>query len=467
MGISPAKPAAGRSAGKLTSRHVQFIAIGGAIGSGLFLGSSDGIHTAGPALLFAYLLTGTVVFFIARALGQMALEAPRDGSFTTYAQEYFGPGCGFVTGWVYWLSWIIVGMADLTAVGLFMHFWFPGLPQWIPGLVSLAGLYAINRLGVRSFGEVEFWLASVKILAILALIVIGLFLLLFRGQGGTGGGDGAAIGFANLWRLGGLFPTGWSGFIAVLPVAFFAFGGVELVGLAAAETEDPRRSLPRAVNGLLLRIVIFYLGALAIIMALLPWTGVVPGISPFVVVFDRIGIPGAAGLVNVVVISAVLSSCNSGLFATGRVLRALALRGEAPRAFARLDARGVPTAAVRVSMLALLGAVVLNYFLPAQIFGLLAISSAVLLTWSWLMIVATHLRHRRRAVHLHHWQEGTPGPRFQMPLSPLSNYAAILFIIVVLGLMLRDEHLRGATLLGLGWIAGLGLVYGLFVRRRA
>ncbi|MEI9987124.1 MAG: amino acid permease [Aliidongia sp.] len=315
---------------KLSSRHLQFIALGGAIGSGLFLGTAEGIHTAGPALLFAYALTGLIVFLIARALGQMTLEAPRGASFAAYADEYLGPCFGFITGWAYWLGSLIASMAELTAVGLLMHFWFPGLPQWIPALAVLAVLYAVNGLGARVFGETEFWFASIKILTILALIAIGLVLLLV---GYRGGEIDASIG--NLWRYDGLFPAGWGGFIAVLPIALFAFGGIETIGLAAAEAEDPQRTVPKAINGMILRILIFYIGAVAIILSLFPWQRVAPDTSPFVTLFSQIGIPAAAGLVNFVVITALLSSSNSNMFASGRLLRALAKRGQAPTRLSR------------------------------------------------------------------------------------------------------------------------------------
>jgi len=438
---------------KLSARHLQFIALGGAIGSGLFLGSAEGIHTAGPALLLAYALTGAIIFFIARALGQMALEEPRDGSFSAYAGEYLGPGFGFVTGWVYLLGAIIGGMAELTAIGVLMHFWWPALPQWIPALVALAMLYAINRLGARAFGEAEFWLASIKILTILALIAIGTALLLVGYRNGE-----IDANVANFWRYGGLLPAGGSSLVGVLPIAFFAFGGIEMIGLAAAEAENPEKTLPKAINGLILRILVFYIGALAIVLALIPWPQIAPDVSPFVTVFDKIGIPGAAGLFNFVVITAILSSCNSALFAVGRLMRALAVRGQAPGWLAPLDRRGVPARAIRLLMAIQLGTVGLNYLVPAQAFGLLVISAAVPLLWTWAMIVLAHLRRRHRCGGD---EAGTP---LRMPLAPVSNYVVILFILGVLATMAANEHLRLPTLLGLGWIVGLAAIYMVFLR---
>jgi amino acid transporter, AAT family len=440
----------------LSSRHIQFIALGGAVGAGLFLGSGQGIRTAGPGLLAAYALCGMMIFFIARALGEMALNDPRDGSFTAYAEEYFGPMFGFITGWSYWLSWVLVGIAELTAAGLLMHFWFPLLPQWLTALVALIALYTINRFNVRVFGELEFWFALVKILAIVALMATGIAILAFGMKS-----DLPTASISNLWSHGGFFPTGLAGFIAVLPIAFFAFGGVELVGLAAREARDPQRALPLAINSVIFRILVFYIGSLTLIMALIPWSSVSAEISPFVVIFERIGLPAAAGVINLVVISAVLSSCNSGLFATARVLRSLSLRGEAPRQVATLDRHGIPLAALNVTALGMLGGVLLNYLIPAKVFGYLLVASAVLLMWNWMMIMATHIRYRQRL-------DAARGT-FRMPGAPVANYLTITFILVVLLLMLRDANLRGPTLLALAWFAALAAGFagaGVIRRRR-
>jgi AAT family amino acid transporter len=442
---------------KLSSRHIQFIALGGAVGAGLFLGSAEGIRTAGPSLLAAYAVGGAVVFLIARALGEMSLHDPRDGSFTAYAEVHFGPRFGFITGWSYWLSWVLVGMAELTAAGLFMHFWFPQLPQWLTALVALAGLYAINRLNVRTFGEVEFWFALIKILTILGLLAVGIAILVF----GVGSSlEEAAV--SNLWTRGGFFPAGVAGFAAVLPIAFFAFGGIEVIGLAAREAADPARALPRAINSVIFRILLFYVGSLAVIMSLMPWDQIEQGSSPFVLIFDEIGLPAAAGVVNAVVITAVLSSCNSGLFATARVIAALGARGEAPRALAARDARQIPRRALDASAAAMLIGVLLNYLVPDRIFGYLLVSSAVLLMWNWLMILAAHLRFRR-----HRGPSDPAIPAFRLPGAPWSNYLAMAFIGLVLVMMLRDPNLRLPALLALAWFALLALVHATLPRPAA
>jgi AAT family amino acid transporter/D-serine/D-alanine/glycine transporter len=313
------------------------------------------------------------------------------------------------------MSWILVGMVDITAMAIFVRFWFPDLPQWIPALVSLATIYGINLCGVRTFGELEFWLSLVKVIAILGLIVASIFLL------ATGIGlAGSHATLTNIWNDGGLFPTGLHGFLMSLPIAFFAFGGSELVGLAAGEAEQPERSLPRAVNGVIARILIFYLGSLTVVMALIPWRQIVPTESPFVLVFARIGLPATAAIINLVLISAVLSSCNSGLFAAARTLRSLAAKGQAPRFLSMVDGRGVPVRGISASAAAMFGGVILNYFVPGKVLEYIIISSAVLLMGTWTSIIVSHLGFRARtrgAVH-----------RFPMPLFPWASWIVLAFI---------------------------------------
>ena len=421
----------------LTARHLQFIAIGGAIGSGLFLGSAAGIKSAGPALLFAYALGGLMVFFIVRALGEMALAHPRITTLDALADDYIHPAFGFLVGWNYWMSWILVGMVDITAMAIFVRFWFPDLPQWIPALVSLATIYGINLCGVRTFGELEFWLSLVKVIAILGLIVASIFLL------ATGIGlAGSHATLTNIWNDGGLFPTGLHGFLMSLPIAFFAFGGSELVGLAAGEAEQPERSLPRAVNGVIARILIFYLGSLTVVMALIPWRQIVPTESPFVLVFARIGLPATATIINLVLISAVLSSCNSGLFAAARTLRSLAAKGQAPRFLSPVDGRGVPVRGISASAAAMFGGVILNYFVPGKVLEYIIISSAVLLMGTWTSIIVSHLGFRARTRSTVH--------RFPMPLYPWASWIVLAFIAGIALIMATMLQMY----LPIGFVAG-------------
>lgn len=277
----------------LKNRHVQLIAIGGAIGTGLFLGAGKSIHLAGPSILLAYILTGIILFFIMRALGELLLSNLNYHSFVEFVKEYMGNGAAFVTGWTYWFCWISIAMADLTAVGLYTEFWFPEIPQWMPGLIALVILLIMNLATVKLFGEMEFWFALIKIIAILALIVIGIVMIV-RGFST----DQGPSSFTNLWEHGGMFPNGVNGFLLSFQMVVFAFVGIELVGLTAGETENPEKVIPQAINNIPIRILIFYVGALLVIMSIYPWNAIIPDESPFVQVFLAVGITAAAAVVN-------------------------------------------------------------------------------------------------------------------------------------------------------------------------
>ncbi len=431
----------------LTARHLQFIAIGGAIGSGLFLGSAAGIRNAGPALLVAYAVGGLMIFFIARALGEMALAHTQATTLDALAEDYIHPAFGFLVGWNYWMSWILVGMVDITAMAIFFKFWFPEVPQWIPALVSLMTLYGINLCGVRLFGELEFWLTLGKVITIMGMMLAGIFLLV-KGIGLTG----AHASLANIWNDGGIFPTGLEGFLAALPVAFFAFGGSELVGLAAGEAENPERSLPRAVNGVIARILIFYIGSLAIIMALVPWRQITLTESPFVLVFTRIGLPATASVINLVLISAVMSSCNSGLFAGARTLQSLAVKRHAPAMLSRIDTRGVPTTGISVSAAIMLGGVLLNYYVPGKVMEYIISASAILLMGTWTSIIISHMGFRSRAPK-------DAVRRFPMPLYPWASWIVLAFIASIAVIMASFLKMYIPMAFALGYYVFLGVIY--------
>src|SRR5580700_4242988 len=374
----------------LKNRHIQLIAIGGTIGVGLFLGSARAIHNAGPGLLLAYGVGGLAIFFIMRALGELLTYRPVAGSFATYAAEFCGPFAGFVTGWSYWFMWILTAMAELTAIGIYVRYWLPEVPQWLPALVALGVLYGTNLLAVRVFGELEFWFALIKVVTIVALIAVGLFVIVFHT-----GELGASASFSNLWSHGGFLPFGIVGVLLTLQIVMFAYSGVELIGVTAGEAQDPQRSLPQATNGIILRILIFYLGALTVIMAVVPWDQLSPSVSPFVFVFDKLGVPAAAGIITVVVITAASSSCNSGLFSTGRMLWSLAARGQAPRAFRALNPRHVPAAGIHVSAAFMLLTVILNYLVPKEVFTWVTSITLIGTLWTWGIIMMSHRNYRR------------------------------------------------------------------------
>ena len=445
-------PAADRR--KLNARHVQFIAIGGAIGAGLFVGSSETISKAGPSVLLAYAACGLVIFLIARALGELVIKHPEAGGFSAYAGTYIGEWAGFVTGWSYWLNWVLVVIAELTAVGLLMRFWFPGVPQWLPGLIALAAVWGVNLLAARVFAETEFAITLIKVLTIVVLILVGGAEIALHHTSRFGTAQ-----LSNLWAEGGFLPSGGLGFINVLPLILFAFGGVEVIGVAAAEIADPARAGPRAINSTVIRILLFYVGSLTVVLSLVPWTSIHSGSSPFVLAFGAIGIPGAAGVVNIVVLTAIVSACNTGLFGTSRVLLGLALAGQAPRRLAVLNSRGVPGPALTASVVGMLLGVVLNYIAPKQIFEVVMRMDADLMLWIWLTIVWSHLNYRKRL---------RIEPRtvaFGLPGTPYTNWLVMAFIAFICAFHFTDVVSTAIFGLSVLWFVSMAMLHA-YVKRR-
>src|SRR5438552_8194079 len=430
----------------LKDRHIQMIAIGGAIGVGLVLGAGRAISMAGPGLILSYAIGGIAVFFIMRALGELLMYRPVAGSFASYAEEFVGPFAGFATGWSYWFMWVTIGMAEITAVSVYVHYWLPDLPRWLPALVTLVVLYLTNRIAVSLFGELEFWFALIKVVMILAMIGIGIAILAF---GITPLGATASV--SNLWRGQGFMPFGLLGVAMTLQIVMFAFQGVELIGVTAGEAQNPERVLPHATNSVVWRILLFYIGALAVMMALVPWSELKPGVSPFVFLFERIGIPGAASLVNFVVITAAASSCNSGIFSTGRMLYTLAQARQAPRAFGRVNKGHVPSTAITFSAAAMGVGVVLNYFVPEHAFVWVTSISLVSALWTCSIIMIAHLGYRKAVA-----AGRAKAVTFRMPGAPLANWLVIAFLLIVSGLLAFDPETRVALYVAPVWFALLG-----------
>jgi len=433
----------------LKDRHIQMIALGGAIGVGLFLGASRAIAVAGPGLLMSYALGGLIVFFIMRALGELLLYRPVAGSFATYAEEFIGPFAGFATGWSYWFTWVTIGMAEITAVAVYVHYWFPELPQWIPALTTLAVLYAVNRISVALFGELEFWFALIKVVTIVAMILIGLAIIFF---------DitplGRTASFSNLWTHQGFMPFGILGVVMTLQIVMFAYQGVELIGVTAGEAQNPEKVLPSATNSIIWRILAFYIGALVVMMALVPWNELKPGISPFVFVFERIGIPGAAGLINFVVITAAASSCNSGIFSTGRMLYTLAQFRQAPQAFGKVNRHHLPANAITFSAGLMSIGVLLNYVVPEQVFTWVTSISLIGALWTWSVIVIAHLGYRKAVA-----AGQAKAVAFRMPGAPYMNWVVVAFMVAVGALLALDPSTRVALYVAPVWFALLGIGY--------
>ena len=433
----------------LQSRHIQLIAIGGTIGVGLFLGSATAISRAGPGLLLSYAIGGVAVFFIMRALGELLTYRPVAGSFAVYADEFVGPLAGFITGWSYWFMWVVTAMAELTAIGIYAQFWLPNVPQWVPGLGALVLLYVTNNLAVRVYGELEFWFALLKVVTIVVLIISGLAVILFKV-----GTLGPTASFANLWTHQGFLPFGLLGVLLTLQIVMFAYQGVELIGVTAGEAHNPGVVLPRATNSIIIRILIFYIGALLIIMSLVPWDQLNPHMSPFVLMFDRMGIPGAANIINIVVITAAASSCNGGIFSTGRMLYSLALRGQAPKLFGTLSSRHVPAMGVHASAAVMLIGVVLNYMVPEEVFTWVTSIALIGTLWTWIIIMVSHSRYRQ-AVELGRVR-AVP---YRMPAWPYANWAVILFLLIVAAMLALDPKTRVALYVAPFWFGLLVVGY--------
>ncbi|TWH45868.1 amino acid permease [Sporomusa sp. KB1] len=435
----------------LKNRHVQLLAIGGAIGTGLFLGAGRSIHLAGPSILFAYMITGVICFFVMRALGELLLSNLNYHSFVDFVRDYLGNGAAFITGWTYWFCWISLAMADVTAAGLYIQYWFPNIAQWVPSLIILVILLIMNLTAVRLFGEMEFWFALIKVVAILALIVIGTFMII---KGFST--DAGASGFANLWSYGGWLPNGVSGFILSFQMVVFAFTGIELVGLTAGETENPKRVIPKAINNIPIRIIIFYIGALLVIMSIYPWTSISPDKSPFVQVFSAVGIAAAASIVNFVVLTSAASACNSGIFSTSRMVYSLAKENNAPESMKKLTSNQVPSNATVFSAIVVLISVILNYIMPEGVFVLITSISTFCFIFIWAIIDICHLKYRKTNPEL------AAKSTFKMPLYPIVNYIILAFFAFVLVTLALNEETRVALFVTPVWFIMLGVIYKIF-----
>lgn len=434
----------------LKNRHVQLLAIGGAIGTGLFLGSGRSISLAGPSILFAYAITGTVCFFIMRALGELLLSNLNYHSFVDFVHDYLGNGSAFITGWTYWFCWISLAMADLTAAGLYIQYWFPNIAQWVPSLIVLIVLLIMNLTTVKLFGEMEFWFALIKIVAILALIIIGTFMIIkgFSTDAGTSS-------FTNLWNNGGWLPNGIKGFVLSFQMVVFAFTGIELVGLTAGETENPEYVIPKAINNIPIRIIIFYIGALIVIMSIYPWNSINPDKSPFVQVFSAVGITAAASIVNFVVLTSAASACNSGIFSTSRMVYSLAKENNAPESMKKLTPNQVPSNAIIFSAAVIFISVILNYIMPEGVFVLITSISTFCFIFIWAIIVICHLRYRKTNLEL------ASRSKFKMPLYPIANYIILAFLIFVIGILALNKETRVALFVTPVWFIMLGVIYNI------
>jgi L-asparagine transporter-like permease len=432
----------------LGSRQIQMIAIGGAIGTGLFLGAGKGISKAGPSLILAYAIAGLVIFFIMRALGELLMYRPVSGSFSEYAREFIGPFAGFVTGWTYWLFWVVTGITEVTAAAAYMTYWWD-IPQWVSALIFTIILYGANLISVKLFGELEFWFSMVKVTAIIGMILICAGILTI---GFSDAGDTASL--THLWSNGGFFPHGVGESLMTLQMVMFAFLAVELVGVTAGESKDPKTVLPKAINTVPWRIAVFYVGALIMILSVVPWTHFQPGVSPFVAAFEKMGLAAGAGIVNFVVLTAALSSCNSGMYSTGRMLRDLALNNQGPKLFTKLTPKGLPLVGTTFSAALMMVGVWINYQWPGKAFDYVVSFATISGMWAWIMILVSQIRYRAKAD-----RGELPRSEFRAPGAPFTSWFALAFIGMVIVLMGIDKDARISLYCAPVWALILGVSY--------
>lgn len=429
----------------LKPRQIQMIAIGGAIGTGLFLGAGGRLAQAGPALVFVYALCGFFAFLVLRALGELIMHRPSSGSFVSYAREFYGEKMAFAAGWMYWLNWAMTSVADVTAVALYMNFfkqyvpWLAGIDQWVFAMTALVVVLAMNMLSVKVFGELEFWFSLIKVLALAIFLVVGIYFVIF----GTPI-EGHVTGFSLITDNGGFFPNGILPAFVIIQGVVFAYASIELIGTAAGETEDPRKVMPRAIRAVVLRLVVFYVGSVLLFTLLLPYTAYKAGESPFVTFFGSIGVEGADVIMNLVVLTAVLSSLNAGLYSTGRILHSMAVSGSAPAALAKMNKNGVPYGGIAVTAVVTVFGVALNAVVPSAAFEIALNLSALGIICAWAVIVLCQLKL---------WQLSQRGeivrPDFRMFGAPYTGILTLIFLFGVLVLMAFDYPVGSWTIASL------------------
>ncbi|EKN00586.1 L-asparagine permease [Acidocella sp. MX-AZ02] len=411
----------------LKPRQVQMIAIGGAIGTGLFLGAGGRLQQAGPSLALVYAVCGIFCFFIMRALGELVMHRPTSGSFVSYAREFLGERGSFIAGWMYYLNWAMTGIVDTTAAALYMKYWhmFDGVPQWLFAFIAMAIIGAMNLMAVGWFGEMEFWFSLIKVGALVLFLIIGVVFLLIGHPVA-----GQATGLHLIADHGGIFPHGLLPAVVLMQGVVFAYAGIELVGTAAGEAQDVKRILPKAINAVMYRIGIFYVGSVLLLVLLMPWSSYKAGTSPFVTFFGSLGVPGIGTIMNLVVLTAALSSLNSGLYSTGRVLRALSMGGSAPDFVGKMNRSKVPYGGIVVTLVIYFFGVILNYLVPSQVFEIVlnVASLGILSTWAFIIICQMKLRQAQA-------KGSVPKVEFRMPGAPVTSWATLAFLLAVLVLM--------------------------------
>ena len=441
----------------LGQRQMEMIAIGGCIGTGLFMGSGKTISLAGPGIILVYGVTGFILYFVMRAMGELLVHNLQYKSFVDFSEDILGPSAGFFVGWSYWFAWIVAAIAEITAITGYASFWWPNLPHWISALTTIFLLLALNLLSVKAFGELEFWLSIIKVIAIIGLIAIGFWLSI----SGFISPEGIKANISNLWSYGGIFPNGVQGLMAGLQTTIFAFAGMEIIGTMMAEAKDPKRMLPDAIRKIPLRIMIFYIGTVTVLMMVTPWKDISPDNSPFVGMFSLAGLVGAASLVNFVVMSSATSSSNSGIFATSRMLYGLAKQHHAPAMFGKLSTHQIPTGGIFVGTALILSVSMILTTMESVMdaFELVGTVAAMIFIFIWSMILISYITYCRRRPAAHQESE------FKMPMSKVMPYVALGFFVFVTYTLFLNHDTRIALYVLPLWFMGLGLAYWFKTRK--
>ena len=452
----------------LSTRQVNMIAIGGAIGTGLFMGAGGRLAQAGPGIVIRYAICGALAFLILRALGELVMYRPSSGPFVSYAREFYGEKAAFASGWLYWLNWSMTAIVDITAAALYMNFfgryvsWISAVPQWTWALAALLLVLGMNLISVKVFGEPEFWFALIKVVALSAFLVAGCYFVIF----GTPI-EGHTTGWSLIQDNGGILPNGILPVLALMQGVVFAYASIELLGTAAGEVENPEKVMPKAINTVIFRIAVFYVGSLILLSLLLPYVEYKAGESPFVAFFGAIGVPGMDVVMNLVVLTAAMSSLNAGLYSTGRILRSMSLNGSAPKFAGRISANGVPYGGIVITSVVAAVGVVLNAIVPAQAFEIVLNFAAIGIIASWGMVMLCHKKSDRGQLQR---------PSFRMPFAPYSSWFVLVALVLIVVLMAFDNPVGTWTVAGLlviipiliaGWYACRGRINAIAAERAA
>ncbi|MCP9312219.1 amino acid permease [Liquorilactobacillus satsumensis] len=433
---------------------MQMIALGGTIGVGLFMGSTATIKWTGPSVLLAYALAGLILYLVMRALGEMLYVDPSTASFAKFATEYIHPLAGYLTAWSNIFQYLVVGISEVIAVGQYLNYWWPGIPGWISGTVIVVTLCIANLVSVRAYGELESWFSLIKVVTIIFMLILGALVILL----GVGN-HGHPLGFANLWSHGGFFTGGFKGFVFSLSIVIASYQGIEVIGITAGEARDPQTTIVKSIKSIVARILIFYIGAIFVIVTIYPWNQLAQVGSPFVETFARVGITAAASIINFVLVTAAMSGCNSGIFSSSRMLYSLGLKKEISDKFVKLSRHGVPILPVLTISIGIFCGMLLNEILPlfikssSNIFVFVYSSSVLPGMVPWFVILLSQLKFRKL-----HQAELQDHP-FKLPLYPYSNYFALLALLVTLVFMFLNPETRISVLIGFVFLIVMTLIY--------